>query len=62
MQGPQALASTVAPTASRLSSSPSRWIVWWISSDPGLTMNGTAICAPTALACSAMSAAREMSS
>ena len=37
MQGPQALASTVAPTASRSASRPSRSIVARICSEPGVT-------------------------
>ena len=62
MQGPQALARTVAPTASRAAIWPSRLMVWKIWSLPGVTRSGTAMRAPFPFACKATSAARQMSS
>ena len=62
MQGPQALARTVAPTDSSAAIWSSRLMVSKIWLLPGVTRRGTAIFAPCSLACSATSAAREMSS
>ena len=62
MQGPQALASTVAPMASRSSSSPSRSMVARTCSEPGVTSSGALTRSPAAVAWRAMSAARPMSS
>ena len=62
MHGPQALASTVAPTASRSASRPSRSIVALICSDPGVTSNSVFACRPLAAAWRAIEAARVMSS
>ena len=62
MQGPQALASTVAPIASRVVIWPSRSIVARTCSEPGVTMKGTAARTPCARACSTTSAERLMSS
>ena len=61
MQGPQALASTVAPTERRAFSCPSRSTVARVRSEPGVTQKGTAARRPRARACSATSAARVMS-
>ena len=62
MHGPQAFARTVAPTDSRAAICRSRLMVSKIWLLPGVTRSGTAIFAPCSLACSATSAAREMSS
>ena len=62
MQGPQALASTVPPMALNDSSCPSRSMVARTCSEPGVTIKGTAALMPSALACSATSAERLMSS
>ena len=62
IHGPQALASTVAPTSSKVDCNPSLSIVARMSSDPGVTRNGTLDLSPAALACSAMDATRDMSS
>ena len=62
MHGPQALASTVAPTASRSASSPSRSIVERICSEPGVTSSSTLDVRPLAEAWRAIDAARVMSS
>ena len=62
MHGPQALASTVAPTASRSASRPSRSIVARICSEPGVTSSSVLAVMPLAAACRAIEAARVMSS
>jgi hypothetical protein len=62
MQGPHALASTVAPIASRSASSPSRSIVARICSEPGVISSGTWVVNPLADAWRATEAARVMSS
>ena len=62
MHGPQALASTVAPTASRSASSPSRSIVARICSEPGVISNSVLAVRPLAAAWRAIDAARVMSS
>jgi hypothetical protein len=62
MHGPQALASTVPPISLSEAICPSRSMVARTCSEPGVTMNGTAVCTPCARACSATSAARLMSS
>ena len=62
MQGPHALASTVAPTASRSASRPSRSIVARICSDPGVISSSTLDVSPLAEAWRAIDAARVMSS
>src|SRR5829696_4467670 len=62
MQGPQALASTVAPTACRSASSPSRSTVARTDSDPGVTSRGVRVRRPRAEAWRATLAARLMSS
>ena len=62
MQGPQALASTVAPIVLSDAICPSRSMVARTCSEPGVTMKGTAALTPWARACSATSAARLMSS
>ena len=62
MQGPQALASTVALMSFSDCICPSRSMVARTCSDPGVTINGTAACSPRALACSATSAERLISS
>ena len=62
IHGPQALASTVPPIASRSASSPSRSIVARTCSDPGVMYNGTFAVRPCAAAWRAMDAARVMSS
>src|SRR2546423_2313256 len=62
MHGPQALASTVAPIASRSASRPSRSMVARTRSEPGVTSSGTLARRPLALACRAIDAARVMSS
>ena len=63
MQGPQALASTMAPIVSRASIWPSRWMVRWICSEPGVSQRiGLRARDPVALACRATSAARDKSS
>jgi hypothetical protein len=62
MQGPQAFASTTAPIASKSSIWPSRWIVRWICSEPGVTHSGVRARTPAARAWRATSAARSRSS
>ncbi len=62
MHGPQALASTVAPTASRSPSRPSRSTVARTESDPGVTRRGVRTFSPRAVAWRATLAARLMSS
>ena len=62
MHGPQALARTVAPTASRSASRPSRSIVARICSEPGVTSSSTCDRSPLAAAWRATDAARVMSS
>src|SRR5690606_17105117 len=62
MQGPQALASTVAPTASRSASRPSRSIVARICSEPGVTSSSVWAVRPLAAAWRAIDATRVMSS
>ncbi len=62
MQGPQALASTVAPMASRSASRPSRSMVARTCSEPGVTSSGVRAFRPWAEACRARLAARVMSS
>ena len=62
MQGPQAFAKTVAPSFSSLSRIPSRWIVARTCSEPGVISNGILSLAPAAMAWSAISAMRPMSS
>ena len=62
MHGPQALASTVAPTASRSASRPSRSIVERICSEPGVTAARPSTVSPLAEAWRAIDAARVMSS
>ena len=62
MHGPQALASTVAPTASRSASRPSRSIVARICSEPGVTSSSVFAVRPLAEAWRAIDAARVMSS
>ena len=44
MQGPQAFASTVPPTFSKMSRSPSRAMVARICSEPGVMVKGTCQC------------------
>ena len=62
MHGPQAFASTTPPIAASSSSCPSRWMVWWICSEPGVTHSVVLAATPCRLACRATSAARERSS
>jgi hypothetical protein len=62
MQGPHALASTVAPTASRSASRPSRSMVARICSEPGVMSSSTFDVSPFADAWRAIDAARVMSS
>ena len=62
MHGPQALASTVAPTASRSASRPSRSIVARICSEPGVISSSVFAVRPLADAWRAIDAARVMSS
>ena len=62
MHGPHALASTVAPIASRSASSPSRSMVARTCSEPGVIINGVFTVMPFAVAWRAMCAARPMSS
>ncbi len=62
MQGPQALASTVAPSFDRISICPSRSMVASICSEPGVTQTVDLREAPWSSACCATSAARVMSS
>ena len=62
MQGPQALASTVAPKASKSARRPSRSIVARICSDPGVTKSFDFAVSPWEAASRAMLAARVMSS
>ena len=50
MHGPHAFASTVAPMASRSSSSPSRSMVARTCSDPGVMRSGDLTVSPAALA------------
>lgn len=63
MQGPQALASTVAPNDSSEAIWPSRSIVARTCSEPGVTISGIRVFSrPAARACSTTSCTREMSS
>ena len=62
MQGPQAFASTTPPIAASSSSWPSRRMVWWICSEPGVTQSVVRALTPCRLAWRATSAARERSS
>jgi len=62
MQGPQALASTVAPTASSFASWPSRSIVARTCSDPGVISNGVFRRSPWSASCPAIAAIFSMSS
>ena len=62
MHGPQALASTVAPTLSSSSMSPSRSMVARTVSEPGVTRSGEAAVAPWALAWRATLTVLQMSS
>src|SRR5919202_4206534 len=62
IQGPHAFARTVAPIDFMDSTCPSRSIVALTISEPGVTRRGTFIFAPFDLACSAMLAARDISS
>ena len=62
MHGPHALASTVAPIASRSASRPSRSIVARTCSEPGVIMSGVFTRSPRAAAWRATCAARPMSS
>ena len=62
MHGPQALASTVPSMSLSDCIWPSRSIVARTCSEPGVTRNGTPALIPCALACSATSAARLISS
>src|SRR3954452_4010577 len=62
IQGPQALARTVAPTASRSPSRPSRSTVARTESEPGVTNRGVRTRRPRAVAWRATLAARAMSS
>src|SRR3954471_21578127 len=62
MHGPQALASTVAPMASRSCRRPSRSIVALTRSEPGVTSKGVFTCIPARAAWRAIDAVREMSS
>ena len=62
MQGPQALASTVAPTRSKAAIWPSRSTVARTCSDPGVTSSGVFTRSPADAACRARLAARLMSS
>ena len=62
MHGPQALASTVAPMASRSAMRPSRSMVARICSEPGETSSGVLTIRPFADARRAIEAARVMSS
>src|SRR5437764_14337274 len=62
MQGPQALAKTVAPIASRSARRPSRSMVARTCSDPGVTRSGVRARSPWAAAWRATLAARVMSS
>ncbi len=62
MHGPHALASTVAPIASRSARSPSRSMVARICSEPGVINSSVFALSPLAFACRATDAARVMSS
>ena len=62
MHGPQALANTTASMSLRDCICPSLSMVARTCSEPGVTMKGTANFMPWALACSATSAERLMSS
>ena len=62
MHGPHALASTVAPIASRSAIRPSRSIVARVCSEPGVTSSSTLAFRPLAAAWRAIDAARVMSS
>ena len=62
MHGPQALARTVAPIASRSASSPSRSIVARTCSEPGVISSSHLAVSPAAAACRAIDATRVMSS
>ena len=50
MQGPQALASTVAPACSKAASCPSRSVVARICSEPGVTSSGARSSSPASAA------------
>ena len=62
MHGPHALASTVAPMLVKVSTSPSRLMVWKTRSDPGVTRNLALALSPAFMPCMATWAARRMSS
>ncbi len=62
MHGPQALASTVAPAASKVSSSPSRSIVARTCSEPGVIISSVFTFRPLSAAWRRIEAARVMSS
>ena len=62
MQGPHAFASTAAPMSLSDCNWPSRSMVARTCAEPGVTMSGIAAFTPRAFACSAISAARLMSS
>ncbi len=62
MQGPHALANTVAPIASRSARSPSRSIVARTCSDPGVISSSHLAVKPAAAAWRAIEATRVMSS
>ncbi len=62
MQGPQALARTVAPTASSFASWPSRSIVALTCSEPGVINSGVFSRNPFPAICSAMAAIFSISS
>ena len=62
MHGPQALASTVPPIASRSASRPSRSMVARTCSEPGVMSSSVLAVMPCAAATRAIDAARVMSS
>ncbi len=62
MHGPQALASTVAPAASKMPSSPSRSMVARTCSEPGVIISGAWTSSPCSAAKRRIEAARVMSS
>ena len=62
MQGPQAVAKTVAFNFSKTSSTPSRFNVSKIRTEPGTTMRGVFKVRPLSKTCLATLAARVMSS
>mmetsp|Transcript_7113 Transcript_7113/g.10671 ORF Transcript_7113/g.10671 Transcript_7113/m.10671 type:complete len:230 (-) Transcript_7113:1286-1975(-) len=62
MQGPQALASTVPPAFSKVSTRPSRAMVARTCSDPGVMRKGALQVSPAAMAWATRSAQRVMSS